>query len=188
MTVTTLVWTTGVRLSSVSLTHLPPGQNGRHLADDIFKYNNPALDLIMAWRRRGDTSLFEPMLTHIFGTRARWVKLSATNNTSTALAIVILTAHNCHTTPSWEYRCITQIARFTWPPWSPPGADRWAPCWPHEPCYQGSLYQMYKHIHMYNVIQFIQYVAINGYLQEHAIISKLNLAIHFPLLHISCRA
>ena len=124
MTVTTLVWTTGVRLSSVSLTHLPPGQNGRHLADDIFKYNNPALDLIMAWRRRGDTSLFEQMLTHIFGTRARWVKLSATNNTSTALAIVILTPHSCHTTPSWEYRCITQKARFTWPPWSPPGSCR----------------------------------------------------------------
>ena len=23
------------------------------------------------------------------------------------------------------------------PTWSPPGDDRWAPCWPYEPCYQG---------------------------------------------------
>ena len=37
----------------------------------------------------------------------------------------------------------TQIPRFTWPIWGPPGAHlgpvgpRWAPCWSHEPCYQG---------------------------------------------------
>ena len=65
----------------------PPGQNGRHLADDIFRCifvnekfcilikislnfvpkgsidNNPALVEVMAWRRIGDTPLPEPMMT-----------------------------------------------------------------------------------------------------------------------------
>ena len=64
----------------------PPGQNGRHLADDIFKciflnenllilikislkfipngpiYNIPTLVQIMAWRRPGDKSLSVPMV------------------------------------------------------------------------------------------------------------------------------
>ena len=83
-------------------THLPPGQNGRHFADDIFRCifmneklhilieislkfthkgpidNNPALVYIMAWRRIGDKPLSEPMLkdslTHICDTKGRWVK------------------------------------------------------------------------------------------------------------------
>ena len=35
---------------------------------------------------------------------------------------------------------ITQIARFMWQTWSPPGScrSRWAQCWPHEPWYQGT--------------------------------------------------
>ena len=35
----------------------------------------------------------------------------------------------------------SQIARFTWPTWGPPGSCRpsWAPCRPHEHCYQGSV-------------------------------------------------
>ena len=81
---------------------LRPGQDGRHLADDIFtriffnenccilikfslKYvrkdpndNNPALVQIMAWRRSGDKPLSEPMMislpTHIRGTRPQSVK------------------------------------------------------------------------------------------------------------------
>ena len=80
----------------------PPGQNGRHFADDIFRCifmneklhilieislkfthkgpidNNPALVYIMAWRRIGDKPLSEPMLkdslTHICDTKGRWVK------------------------------------------------------------------------------------------------------------------
>ena len=34
----------------------------------------------------------------------------------------------------------TQIAKFMGPTWGPPGSCRpqLAPCWPHEPCYQGS--------------------------------------------------
>ena len=71
----------------------PPGQNGRHFADDIFKCiflnengwipikislkfvpkvpinNIPAMVQIMAWRRPGDKPLSEPMVvslpTHI---------------------------------------------------------------------------------------------------------------------------
>ena len=63
-----------------------PGQNGRHFADDIFKYifmkgkfcilirislnfvpkgqidNTAALVWVMAWRRTGDKPLSEPML------------------------------------------------------------------------------------------------------------------------------
>ena len=85
--------------------HLPtlrPRQNGRHFADDIFKWiflnenvwtsikislkfvprgpisNIPALVQIMAWRRSGDKPLSEPMmvrlLTHICVTRPQWVK------------------------------------------------------------------------------------------------------------------
>ena len=80
---------------------LRPRQDGRHFADDIFKYifvnenvwislkislksvpkirinNIPALVLIMAWCRPGDRPLFEPMmvslLTHICVTRPQWV-------------------------------------------------------------------------------------------------------------------
>ena len=80
-----------------------PRRNGRHLADDIFNSislnkniwipikislkfvprdpinNIPALVQIMAWRRRGDKPLSEPMMdslpTHICVTRPQWVKL-----------------------------------------------------------------------------------------------------------------
>ena len=83
------------------LNTLRPRQNGRHFADDIFKWiffnenvwislkislkfvpqgpinNIPALVQIMAWRRPGDKSLSEPMmvrsLTHICVTRPQWV-------------------------------------------------------------------------------------------------------------------
>ena len=79
----------------------PPRQDGRHFADDIFtciffdenccifinfslKYvrkgpidNNPALVLIMAWRRSGDKPLSEPMMIslpmHLCITRPQWV-------------------------------------------------------------------------------------------------------------------
>ena len=80
---------------------LRPRQNGRHFPDDIFKRiflnenarisirmslkfvpngpfnNNPALVLIMAWRRSGDKPLSEPMmasiLTHICVSRPQWL-------------------------------------------------------------------------------------------------------------------
>ena len=82
---------------------LRPRQNGRHFADDIFKYiflnenvwtpikislkfvpkgpinDKPALVQIMAWRRPGDKPLSEPMLfslpTHICVTRPQWVNI-----------------------------------------------------------------------------------------------------------------
>ena len=85
------------------LNTLRPRHNGRHLADDIFKciFLNEnvsisikfslkfvpkgqinyisALVQIMAWRRRGDKPLFEPMmislLTHICVTRPQWVNM-----------------------------------------------------------------------------------------------------------------
>ena len=81
---------------------LGPRQNGRHLADDIFKCiflngnvwisikislkfvpkgpinNIPSLVQIMAWRRPGDKPLSEAMMvnlpTHICVTRPQWVK------------------------------------------------------------------------------------------------------------------
>ena len=81
---------------------LRPRQNGRHLADYIFKRiimnenvrisikislkfvrkfpinNIPSLVQIMAWRRPGDRPLSEPMMarlpTHICVTRPQWVK------------------------------------------------------------------------------------------------------------------
>ena len=87
-----------------SLNASPPGQNGRHFADDIFKCiflnenarislnislkfipkvrinNIPAFVQIMAWRQPGDKSLSEPMmvslLTHICVTRPQWVNSS----------------------------------------------------------------------------------------------------------------
>ena len=80
---------------------LRPKQNGRHFADDTFKYiflnenfkisanislkfvpkgpinNIPALDQIMAWRRSGDKPFSEPMMvrlpTHVCVTRPQWV-------------------------------------------------------------------------------------------------------------------
>ena len=88
------------------LTHLPPGQNGRHFSDDIFKCifmnetfcilirisltfvpkdpinNIPALVLIMAWHQSGDKRLSEPQcwpssLMHICDTRGRWVNANS---------------------------------------------------------------------------------------------------------------
>ena len=78
-------------------------QNGRHFADDTFKYiflnenviisakislkfvpegpinNIPALVQIMAWRRPGDKPLSEPvivsLLTHICVSRLQWVNM-----------------------------------------------------------------------------------------------------------------
>ena len=40
---------------------------------------------------------------------------------------------------SWAIRCLTQIARFVGPTWAHlgPVVPRWAPYWPHKPCYQG---------------------------------------------------
>ena len=83
---------------------LRPIPNRRHFADDTFKRiflienvriqikislkfvpkgpinNNPALILIMAWRRSGDKPLSEPMMvslvTHICVTRPQWVKVT----------------------------------------------------------------------------------------------------------------
>ena len=82
----------------------PPGQNGRHFADNVFRCifvnekffimikfslkfvpkgqidNNTALVEIMAWRRIGNKPLSEPYqcwpdsLTHISSSRGRWVK------------------------------------------------------------------------------------------------------------------
>ena len=85
------------------LNTLRPRQNGRHLADYIFKCiflnenvwilikiplkfvlkgplnNIPALVQIMAWRRPGDQPLSEPMMaslpTHICVTRLQWFNL-----------------------------------------------------------------------------------------------------------------
>ena len=74
-------------LLSFGLTYLPPGQNGHHFADDVFRSifvnekfcilvkislkfvpkgpidNNPAQVQIMVWCRLGDKPLSEPMLT-----------------------------------------------------------------------------------------------------------------------------
>ena len=88
----------------LGLNTLRPRQNGRHFADDIFKFifvneniwnslkislslklvpnvrinNIPALVRIMAWHRLGDKPLSEPMMvklsTHICVTRSQWVK------------------------------------------------------------------------------------------------------------------
>ena len=86
---------------SMLINTLRPRQNGRHFADDIFKYiflnenawipikislkfephgpinNIPALVQIMAWRRPGDKQLSGPMMvrlpTHICVTRPLWV-------------------------------------------------------------------------------------------------------------------
>ena len=95
-------------ISHTMFNTLRPRQNGRHLADDIFKWiflneniwislkislkfvpevrinNIPALVQIMAWRRPGDKPLSEPMLvislTHICVTRPQWVNHTALND------------------------------------------------------------------------------------------------------------
>ena len=87
---------------------LRPRQNGRHFADDIFKWvflnenvwfpikislkfvpkgpinNIPASVQIMAWRRPGDKSLSEPVmvspLTRICVIRRQWVKWTTKNS------------------------------------------------------------------------------------------------------------
>ena len=98
------------KLASADLINsLRPRQNVRHFADDTFKRffqnenvwisikislkfvpkapinNIPSLVQIMAWRRRGDKPLSEPMmvnlLTHICVTRPQWVNRSSTGAT-----------------------------------------------------------------------------------------------------------
>ena len=91
-----------ILLTLTCVNTLRPRQNGRHFADDIFKWiflnenawipikislkfvpqgpinNIPALVQIMAWRWPGDKPLCEPVvvsfLTHICVTRLQWVK------------------------------------------------------------------------------------------------------------------
>ena len=98
-----IYWVYSFCSSLYSLNTLRPRQNGRHFADDIFKWiflnknvwipikislkfvpqgpinNIPALVQIMAWRRPGDKPLSEPMMfslpTHICVTRPQWVNL-----------------------------------------------------------------------------------------------------------------
>ena len=95
---------------------LRPRQNGRHFADDTFKYiflnenviisakislkfvpkgpinNIAALVQIMAWRRPGDEPLSEPMMvrlpTHICVTRPQWVNSMSIIIDSTTRAIL----------------------------------------------------------------------------------------------------
>ena len=81
--------TMGFQYDKYPLNSSPPGQNGRYFADDIFRCifmnekfcilikislkfvpmgpidNNPALALIMAWRRIGDKPLSQPMSTRL---------------------------------------------------------------------------------------------------------------------------
>ena len=48
----------------------------------------------------------------------------------------------------WSFKWpTTQIARFMWPTWGTPGSCRtqMAPCWPHEPCYQGRSREISQH-------------------------------------------
>ena len=87
---------------------LRPRQNGRHFADDIFKYiflnenvwiaikislkffpkvlinNITSLVQIMAWRRPGDKPLSEPMMIHlrtnIYVSRPQWTPLLSIND------------------------------------------------------------------------------------------------------------
>ena len=101
-----LLTTPGRNLRVLHLNTLRPRQNGRYFADDIFKCiflnetawipirislkfvpngpinNIPALVQIMAWPRRCDKPLSEPMMvslpTHICVTRSQWVKCVAT--------------------------------------------------------------------------------------------------------------
>ena len=46
--------------------------------------------------------------------------------------LVMPISHTC----TLNIREISQTAKFMGPTWGPVG-PRWAPCWPHEPCYEG---------------------------------------------------
>ena len=45
----------------------------------------------------------------------------------------------CRRSESWRCQPWSHIAMFMRPTWAHlcPVGPRWAPCWPHEPCYQG---------------------------------------------------
>ena len=51
--------------------------------------------------------------------------------------------HNANFVVTSRHWRSSQIAKFMGPIWGPPGScrPRWAPCWPHEPCYQGAFRQ-----------------------------------------------
>ena len=105
--ITDLVPDKHTKIENDYINTLRPRQNGRHFADDIFKWiflnenvwilikfslkfvprgpinNIPALVQIMAWRRPGDKPLSGPMMvrlpTHICVTRPQWVNVEITS-------------------------------------------------------------------------------------------------------------
>ena len=50
-----------------------------------------------------------------------------------------------------------QIAKFMRPTWGHlgPVGSRWAPCWPHEPCYQGFYMQLFVRVLIPMLVQLI---------------------------------
>ena len=62
----------------------------------------------------------------------------------------------------------TLIARFMGPTWSPSGAERWAPCWPHEFCYMGNdgISTKYDCNQMVQAVTFYRYIVRAQYLRE----------------------
>ena len=114
------------------LATLRPRQNGRHFADNIFKFiffhenawillkislkfvpnvrinNIPALVQIMAWRRKGDKPLSEPvmisLLTYICVTRPQWV-----THCSLVMpyGVIELTLLNTGSRVAWRHQAIT---------------------------------------------------------------------------------
>ena len=54
-----------------------------------------------------------------------------------------------------------QIAKFMGQTWGPPRSCRWAPCWPHKPCYQGmkrALYRVYRQIVYSNPFELFRWL------------------------------
>ena len=58
----------------------------------------------------------------------------------------------------------TQIARFMGPTWGPPGSCRpqMGPCWPHEPCYQGTHMHELGHLGTWICSPSVRCEAITG--------------------------
>ena len=86
----------------------------------------------------------------------------------------------CGSTSGSNYGEHTQIAKFMGPTWGPTGSW-WAPCWSHEPCYQGYGLMDHKNLQRYDVITTTKQNKANQNHEHIWWILHFKLLIHRPL-------
>ena len=87
-----------------------------------------------------DTLTVSPLIhkSHHIRQKLRYQFLSCHEDTKLIWVILLADVRSSSKSSSVPIEIYTQIAKYMGPTWVLPAPDlRWAPCWPHEPCYQG---------------------------------------------------